>query len=96
MSLRHNVWVAKCLVCKISGCKNVCLSKCTLPILAYNVNAITHTGDYAHIQVLTLKNYSTISKISFEGQFLRKNIQLQVTQISPILFVKFTIGFVPI
>ena len=43
----------------------------TLPFLAYNFNAITYTGDCAHIQVLTQKNLSTISKISLERQFLR-------------------------
>ena len=28
MSLRHNVLVAKCLACKMSGCQNVSPSKC--------------------------------------------------------------------
>ena len=46
-----------------------------LPLLAYNFNAITHNGDYAHIQGLTKRNHSTISKISLERQFLKKNIQ---------------------
>ena len=47
----------------------------TLPLLAYNFNAITHTGDYAHIQVLTKKNHSTISKISLEKAVYEKNIK---------------------
>ena len=50
----------------------------TLPLLAYNFNAITYTGDYAHIQVLTKKNHSTISKISLERQFLRKTFKRKV------------------
>ena len=53
----------------------------TLPLLAYNFNAITYTGGYAYIQILTKKNHSIISKISLDGQFLRKTFKRKVLKI---------------
>ena len=54
------------------------MKKYTLPLLAYNFNAITYTGAYVHIQILTKKNRSTISKISLESLFLRKTLKRKV------------------
>ena len=50
----------------------------TLLLLAYKFNAITKTGDYAHIQVLTKINQSTINKTSLKGHFLRKTVKRKV------------------
>ena len=66
-------------------CRQMALSKSglsrllsTLPLLAYNFIAIPYTGDYAHIQILTKKNHSTISQISLERHFLRKTFKRKV------------------
>ena len=47
----------------------------TLPLLAYNFNAITYTGDYALIQVLTQKKPFYHFKNFLGREVFEKNLQ---------------------